>query len=240
MFCNALDRSWPSGSNQTLRFAPCVKIQTWAKLAKYSTGNFIHVQLQPPCLLPASVWCPTPPWTLWPLWSVIKLLLAANEVLKTCWKSAPCPDDSLPSAPEQSESGVSFLICPWLSSNAHQPHLYRAQTCSLIVLVPSKDRNTMLKVPYYANYCYIKSPSFTFYACSEPELKQTVLESIPLRHHEGHWYLSQVIWYFLAITRLLGLKDYKKIYKIAKHKYCHITLVKEQTSFKLYQDVIIL
>lgn len=23
-------------------------------------GNFIHVQLQPPCLLPASVWCPSP------------------------------------------------------------------------------------------------------------------------------------------------------------------------------------
>lgn len=70
---------------------PHVKIQTWSKLDKYSTGNFIHVQLQPPCLLPASVWCPTPPWTLWPLWSVIKLLLAANEVLKNLLKICTLP-----------------------------------------------------------------------------------------------------------------------------------------------------
>lgn len=51
----------PQVSNQASQFATTAvfKCKLQQNLVT-TTGNFIHVQLQPPCLLPASVWCSCP------------------------------------------------------------------------------------------------------------------------------------------------------------------------------------
>lgn len=62
MFCNALDRSWPSAfwSGLPICSNSAVSKRKLQQNLLKTVGNFIHVQLQPPCLLPASVWCPAP------------------------------------------------------------------------------------------------------------------------------------------------------------------------------------
>lgn len=118
---NPLDRSWPSGSNQTFGLPPL-------QGNIYLVGNFIHVQLLPPCLLCASVWYPTPPksFTRFSQWTYLPRLWLAAHGLWNPLKSLPHWNDSLPSKPQPTRAECHF----WFATGVH-PILI-----SLILLAP--------------------------------------------------------------------------------------------------------